>query len=55
MAEDRGLRVPVAIDINAADKLDQLARLGPKVRPFASMVSPTRWIASGLSRISDAR
>jgi hypothetical protein len=34
MAEDRGLRVPVVIDINAADKLDQLARLGPKVRPL---------------------
>ena len=35
MAEDRGLRVPVVIDINTTDKLDQLARLeqAPSIVP----------------------
>lgn len=34
VAKDRGLRIPVIIDIHSPDKLDQLARLGSKMRPL---------------------
>ncbi len=55
MAEDCGLRVPVVIDINTTDKLDQFARLGPKVRPFGIDGFADKMDSIRLSRTSDAR